>query len=157
MELKSLTAAYVQKLNIRPKVVTPKRIIKRLLKTAKRQAQDWGTKHKAEAPNYFAVFINKEDWNRYYCNNPSETAGKIANIVQIKLVELEYSLSDYCQVKLILDHGLDEGEFSIEASFTTSEKTERSLTKQEINADKMTIVLEGDLPYPSQLGTLKIS
>lgn len=157
MELKPLVATCMQKLGIQQKVVTPKRIIKRSLKIAKQQAQDWGAKHKAEAPNLFVVFINKEDWDRYYCNSSSETAGRIANIVQIKLVELEYNLRDHCQVKFVLDHSLDEGVFFVEANFTASDKVEKTFTKQEINAGEKTAVLKRKPLYPSQLDTLILS
>lgn len=157
MELKSFLVTYVQKLGILQKIVTPKRIIKRSIKTAKQQAQDWGTKLKAEAPNYFIVFMNKEDWDRYYCNSTTEVAGRIANIIQIKLVELEYSLCDHCQVDLVLDNSLDKGEFLIEVAFTTDNKVKKHLTKHELNASKKTAVLRKKPLYPSQLDTLVIS
>lgn len=157
MELKSFFVASVQKLGIKRKAVTPKRIIKRSIKIAKQQAQDWGIKLKAEAPNHFIVFINKEDWDRYYRNNSAETAGRIANIVQIKLVELEYSLCDHCQVNLVLDNGLGKGDFLIEAAFTVGDMVEKTLTKEEINAGKKTAALKKKPLYPSQLDTLIIS
>lgn len=157
MDLKSLVVTCMYKLGIHPKIVTPERIIKRLLKTAKQQAQNWGAKYKAEVPNHFIVYINKEDWNRYYCTNSAETAGRIANIVQIKLVEFEYSLCDNCQVDFVLDHGLDAGEFFVEATFSSNKKIEKPTTKQEIDANKKTVVLNNGFPYPSQLRTLQIS
>lgn len=101
---------------------TPKKIIRKVTQTARRNARSWGGNRKREAPNSYDVRVSIEDWQTYFQSRSEKVEQGVASEVYRNIQKQEMTLSEIPQVKISYDHELKLGDVTVSCAFIKSQE-----------------------------------
>lgn len=118
MDMREKAMAFIRSFAVRARrPLAPGRIVRGVVRTAKRSSRKWGCDYKSEVPNRYRARASVRDWAEYYGVCAESIAVRVARRAEERLLDKGLSFAGRIEVEIVPDPEVRFGRVSVDAWF----------------------------------------
>ena len=117
-----------------PRPLSPEKILRSVVASARRSARKWGGGRKPEVPNRYNVKVSDEDWDAFFASRKEDVELRVGELASRSIADAEYFIARPLVVELSSCGDLELGSVVVEAVFDDPQPDEATAADKSASA-----------------------